>query len=539
MPLIAVHEPLPSEPLDYLIIGAGSAGCALAGQLAEDSDARILMAEAGGANREWAVKLPARGLSLVDTERFDWGYRTEPDASRGGKVDLYYRGKGLGGSSAINGMVYVQGAPVDFDRWQANGADGWGWDEVGPVYRNLEAEAGPRRGKGSLRTRKIARPHPTTRAFLDAAAAAGIARLDDYNSGDQEGVALIELTQRRGFRVSSADAFLRPALAAHRSLWVAINCEADRLAFDGMRVTGAWLNRKGAAELVKARHVILCAGSINSPKLLMLSGIGDAPKLRALGIDPILDNAHVGANLREHPLVRLQYNTSVSTYNDAEKWHHAARHMANYALHGEGPLAGVFEAIGFFRSSAARSSPDLQLHFLPIAIRQDDAGKLTMDGGSGVTVYVNHSYPSSTGSVELASSDPRARPIIRYNLVGNDADVDVLIDGMARVQAIMARQPMAAIVARETMPGFAVDGDRDRAREYVRASTEPAYHPIGTCAMGSGNSSVVSPRLKVNGVEGLWIADASIMPDLISGNTNGTCMMIGDRLGRWLREGKH
>lgn len=536
MPLISLQDPLPSEPIDVLVIGAGSAGCALAGRLSEDPSLRILVAEAGGPNTDLAVKLPARGLTLVDNPVFDWRYRTEPDASRGGKVDLYYRGKGLGGSSAINGMVYVQGSPHDFDRWEAAGAHGWGWDQVGPVYRGLEAAAGPRAGAGTLRTRKIARPHATTSAFLDAAEAAGIPRLADYNGGEQEGVALIELTQRRGLRVSSADAFLRPAVKSNPRLWVALHTQADRIVFDGLRATGAWLSRGGKAERVRARHVVLCGGAINTPQLLMLSGIGDPAKLRELGIDPLVDNIHVGANLREHPLVRLQYNSAVSTYNDAEKWHQAVRHVANFARHGEGPLAGVFEAIGFVRTDAGLSAPDLQLHFLPIAVRQDASGKLTREGGSGVSIYINCSYPGSTGSVSLASADPRAHPTIRYNLVGSERDVDTLARGMTLVQSIMKHPPMAGIAQAETMPGFDVAADPERTRDYIRAGAEPAYHPVGTCAMGSGNTSVVSPRLKVNGVEGLWIADASVMPDLISGNTNATCMMIGARLASWLRE---
>jgi choline dehydrogenase len=538
MPLITPDKPLPTEPLDYLVIGAGSAGCALAAQLAQDSSARILVAEAGGANQEISVKLPARGLTLVNNDTFDWRYRTEPDASRGGKVDLYYRGKGLGGSSAINGMVYVQGAPSDFDRWEANGARGWGWDAVRSAYRQLEASRpdGSREGTGKLRTRKVARSHPTTSAFLASAEVAGIARLDDYNGGSQEGVSLIELTQRRGLRVTSADAFLRPALSQRSTLWVALGCEVDRITFEGLQATGAYLNRHGRIEHVRARHVVLCAGSINTPKLLMLSGIGDAAALRELGIDPVLDNSQVGQNLREHPLVRLQYRTRVSTYNEAERWSHAIRHLASFARHGEGPLSGVFEAIGFIRSREGLRAPDLQLHFLPIALRQNEEGRLTREGGSGVTVYVNYSHPTSTGSITLASADPRARPIIRYNLVGGQSDVNALVDGMAKVQAIMAQGPMAAIVTGESMPGFTVADDRQRAREYVRAGAEPAYHPIGTCAMGSGNEAVTTPRLQVNGVSNLWIADASIMPDLISGNTNAACMMIGDRLGRWLRE---
>lgn len=539
MPIITPAEALPGDPLDYVIVGAGSAGCALAGRLSQDPRARILVLEAGGTNRTWSHRLPARGLRLIDDPEYDWRYRTEPDPSRGGKVDLYYRGRGLGGSSAINGMVYVRGAPTDFDRWKAAGADGWGWDQVSTVYRELERPAGKswRGGTGRLRTRTVARPHRTTDAFLDAAAHAGLPRLADYNDGDQEGVALIELTQRHGMRFSSADAFLRPALARSGNLWVALDCSADRITFEGLRATGVEIRRGGKAETVKARNIILCAGAINSPKLLMLSGIGDAAALRKLGIAPLVDNDQVGGNLREHPLVRLQYSATVPTYNEADKLGPAVGHVAQFLRYGEGPVSGVFEAIGFARSSAAVATPDLQLHFLPIAVRQDEQGKLTRSGGSGVTVYVNLSYPTSTGRIDLTSADPDAHPTIRYNLVGSDADVDALVDGMALVQSIMAQPPIAGLLRDETMPGFAVGGaNREQARAYVRAGAEPAYHPIGTCAMGGGNRAVVTPRLQVNGTAGLWIADASIMPDLISGNTNATCMMIGDRLGRWMLE---
>lgn len=532
-------EALPPGEFDYLVIGAGSAGSALVGELSQISGARILVLEAGGPNSELSVRIPARGLRLIDDPVYDWRFRTEPDPSRGGKSDLYYRGKGLGGSSAINGMVYVHGAPDDFDRWERDGAVGWGADEVQAAYRKLEAPLpdNHRRGQGNLHTRKILRPHETTDAFLAAAAAAGLPRIEDYNDGSQEGVALIQLTQRRGLRVTSSDAFLRPALTQNPNVYVALNSEVDRIEFEGLRAVGIHVRRKDQSELIRGRHIICCAGSINTPKLLMLSGIGDAIRLRKLGIHPLVDNVHVGQNLREHPLVRLQYKTRIPTYNEASRWNQAARHLIRFAMQGEGPITGVFEGIGFVKSKNGLPSPDLQLHFLPIAVRQDSEGKLTSAGGSGVTVYVNLSYPSGAGSIQLTSDDPRADPRIEYRLIGSDEDADALVRGMQIVQRIMTHEPMASLVSEESMPGFAV-GSRAQAeaRDYVRSAAEPAYHPVGTCAMGSGNSSVVSPRLQVNGVEGLWIADASVMPDLISGNTNGVCMMIGARLGHWLRE---
>lgn len=541
MPLVRATDPLPSDPVDYLIVGAGSAGCALAEALSRQPGARVLVVEAGGANRSWSVKLPARGLKLVDNPEFDWCYRSEPDPSRGQKVDLYYRGKGLGGSSAINGMVYVRGAPEDFDRWaEITGAREWNGYAVNQLYAKLEAgpQSGERPGDGLLRTRKVRHPHLTTRAFLDAAATQGFARLDDYNAGSREGVGLIELTQSRGLRVSSFDAFLRPAMARTDHLWVALETEVDRIAFSGLSAVGAHIRRAGRREYVAARNVILCAGAINTPKLLMLSGIGNAARLARLGIAPLVDSPAVGANLREHPLVRLQYATRVPTYNDARRPRHALAHLGAFLQSGEGPLAGVFEAIGFVRSRPDVTLPDLQLHFLPIAVGQDDNGKLRQDAGSGVSIYVNCSYPRSTGQVAIRSADGREAPEIRYNLVGDDCDADALVDGLALVQRIASAPPLAALIASETMPGFPVDASRRaEARAYVQANAEPAYHPVGTCAMGSDNRAVVTPRLKVKGVGHLWIADASVMPDLISGNTNAACMMIGAQLGGWLQAG--
>lgn len=527
-----------SDIWDELVIGAGSAGCALVHRLTQDPSRRVLLIEAGGTNRAWPVKVPSGVGRAVQSPEHDWGYKSQPDPSRGGKIDICYRGRGLGGSSAINGMVYVRGAPSDYDRWAHTGNDGWDWQSVEPIFRALETPMANRaRGDdGPLATRQITRPHSTTTAFLRAAEAAGLPILDDYNEGVQEGVALVELTQKRGLRNSAADAFLRPILS-RPNLTVRTECTVERVLIDGLRATGAVIRSARGVEEIAARRIILCAGSINTPKILMLSGIGDAAYLRSLGITSVLDNPHVGRNLREHPLVRLQYATHVPTYNDARAPLKALGHAANFLMHGEGPITGVFEAVGFLRSRPDLAGPDLQLHFLPIAIAQDPSGRLASGRRSGVSVYINKSHPESRGELRLASADPNDAPLIAYKLVESDADIETLVDGMAKVQAMMAEPPISDLIVGQISPDFCVTSvSRAAAADFVRQNAEPAYHPSGTCAMGKGNEAVVTPRLQVAGLEGLFVADASIMPDLISGNTNAACMMIGDRLGRWLLE---
>jgi choline dehydrogenase len=526
-----------SSSCDFLVIGAGSAGCAVARQLSDDPANRVTLLEAGGHNREWDVRVPAAGLRLINDPQHDWCYRTEPDPSRGGTVDNYYRGKGLGGSSAINGMVYVRGAASDFDRWAAEGATGWSWAEVEPAYRAMERGDGKReRSTGRhVATTTLRQPQAATSAFMDAAEANGLRRLADYNGAQQEGIGLIELTQRRGLRWSSANAFLDD-VRRRPNLSVMTGCEVERLIVEANVAKGALVRRGQEVKEVHAANVILCAGTLNTPKILMLSGVGDAATLRDHGIAPVLHSPSVGANLREHPLVRLQYATRIATYNDAHRSWRTPGHVLRYLLHREGPLAGVFQAAAFFRTRPDKAVPDSQLHFLPIAVAQDNEGNLERSSRQGASIYVNVSHPRSTGRVALASADPAAAPQIHYRLAGDDGDVEQLVDAMAFVQRVARTPPFAGLVDAETMPGFDVASDRPRAQDYVRGHIEPAYHPVGTCTMGRGNDAVVTPDLKVVGIDRLWIADASVMPSLISGNTNAACMMIGYRLGEMLRQ---
>jgi choline dehydrogenase len=524
---------------DVLIIGAGSAGCAVARRLVDKGDQSVLLVEAGGANRSWKVQIPAAAVRLAGDPEFDWCYQTGPDRSRANRVDQCYRGKGLGGSSSINGMVYVRGASGDFDRWALRGCSGWAWRDVEPVYRELEGNADcSNKKKDGIRvaTRVVNRGHKTTKAFMESANVMGLATIEDYNAGEQEGLGFAQLTQRRGFRVSSSKAFLSP-ISRRRNFSISINTLVLKLVVVAGRVSGALILRDGEIEFIESQRTVLCAGAINTPQILMLSGIGNARELSKLGIEPVLDSPHIGRNLLEHPLVKLVYETNVETFNDAKRPLAAVRHLFEFLCFGEGPLAGVFQAVGFFKSRSELALPDLQLHFLPLALCPGNDGVLKISRRSGVSIYVNLSRPQSVGGVSLESPDPMKAPKIAYNLLENDADVEALVRGMEIIQAIMAQQPIAGLVRNELVPGCDVMAlGQAAAVEMVRSSAEPAYHPIGTCAMGIGPSAVVDPRLKFRGLEDLWIADASIMPDLISGNTNAVCMMIGDRLGRWLAE---
>jgi choline dehydrogenase len=523
---------------DYIIVGAGSAGCALAWQLARKAgEPKILVIEAGGSDRSPYIKVPLGQIRAIT--RHDWGYRSQPDPSRCGASEAWLRGKVLGGSSSINGMLYVKGAATDFDRWAklCGHAGGWSSTDVQPIFRELESsdQSGAARGHaGRLHVRTVRKPHAITEAFMEAAVGNGHSFNGDYNGQTQAGVAYAQLSQRNGLRCSAADAFLKPLLSRkHVKLFTDSTVECIGLA--GGRATEVVFTREGRRCRESAREIILCAGAIGSPQILMLSGVGDPEELARHNIDVALRLPGVGRNLREHPLVRLVYRTTIPTYNATEGLQQKLGFAAKYLWHRAGPLANPFEGVGFLRSSRAAADPDIQLHFLPLGYLTHDSGAVELATFRSVTVLVNKSHPGSRGRVRLASAKATDAPLIECRLLEDDSDLQTLVRGIAMVRAIMASQPIAQWVQHEVSPGPDFD-DPATLQDYIRRHTTISAHPVGTCRMGRDGDSVVGPDLRVHGTSNLWVADASIMPDLTSGNTNAVCMMIGAKLGKQLAQ---
>jgi choline dehydrogenase len=520
---------------DYVIVGAGSAGCPLANELARSGRSRVLLLEAGGGNRSPDIKVFARVRRAG--RRFGWGYVSQPDPTRAGKSEQWVRGKVLGGSSSINGTIFVRGGARDYDRWARTGNKGWAWPDVLPLFQDMESyehagSSGIRGAEGLLPVRRVERVHRLTTAFLAASAAAGHRVGADYNDLTQEGAALIQLSQRRGLRMSAADAFIEPLRQRH-NFKLQLDSHVDRLVFDGRRAVGVNVTRNGARAEIRGRHIVLCAGTINTPKLLMLSGIGDGAELSRLGIDVVADIREVGRNLLEHPLVRLLYKSRIPSHNPTGGLLQKLRIAGRFVMHRQGPIATLFEAVAFLKSSAELPHPDIQLHFAPIGYLDQANEASPFLPFPSFTVLVNVSHPRSRGRIRLAGRDATLAPLIESELLRDPEDLETLIRGVGLVRALTSRDPLTALIAEEVMPGPR-HLSPEALRSYVPARTEICYHPAGTCRMGPDATAVVNPRLEVRGCGNLWIADASIMPDLIGGNTNAASMMIGMKLGRYL-----
>jgi len=529
---------------DYIVIGAGSAGCAVANRLSEDARNRTLLLEAGPHNRSMLFKAPA-GVGLFKISRYDWGYHSRPDPTRNDRSEYWPRGRVMGGTSSINGMNYVRGSAGDFDRWAGTGLTGWGAQNIMRLYQDLE-RCDPRsikpandvRGRsGAVHVRMVKDAHPVTQAFIAAAIAAGHPFNPDYNGPVQHGVGYAQLTQHRGMRCSAADAFLNAAWR-RKNLKIAANAHVHRLQVQGAKVSEVLYEQDGSMHEARARRVILCAGAINTPQLLMLSGIGDAAALNKLGIPVALDRNAVGDNLIEHPLIRLLYRIKVPTYNLTGGFAQKLSFLAKYLLKRQGPLAACFESIAFLKTSPAEPQPDVQLHVAPLGFEgSEDAARplVQMLPFPSMTVVLNKNHPVSRGRVSIASADPKVAPLIEPKLLASPKDVETLAQGIAMVRAIAARAPLAELIEEEVRPGLRLKTP-ESIDSYLKDHVELAYHPVGTCRMGADREAVVSPDLRLRGLQNLWIADASVMPDLISGNTNAACMMIGDKLGKELNE---
>ncbi|MCL5779013.1 GMC family oxidoreductase N-terminal domain-containing protein [Limibaculum sp. FT325] len=522
---------------DYVIVGAGSAGCVLAERLSAGGHHSVLVLEAGGSDLRFFVQMPLGYGKLFYDPAVNWLYRAEPDPGLAGQRDHWPRGKILGGSSAINAMVYIRGHASDYEDWKAAGNPGWGWDEVLPAFRAIEhneAGADEWRGQGgplfvSANRRDL---HPLCEVFIRATEAAGLPRNPDFNGARQEGVGTYQLTVKGGRRNSAARAFLRPAMK-RANLRVLTHAQATRVLWQGRRAVGVEYRHRGALRRVRARaEVILAGGAINSPQLLMLSGVGPGAALGGMGIPVVADNANVGAHLADHQGLNYTYRMRVPTYNDLLRpWWGKLAAGLRYLLTGRGPLSiSINHGGGFFRTSPDLARPNMQLYmqaFSTLIPREGERPILTPDPFPGMSLGLSNCRPTSRGRITLASPDPFAHPRIEANAYGTRHDIDEMLAAVKFLRRIAAAEPLAPLIAEELRPGPQIASDEDLIAD-IRARSGTVYHPSCTCRMGPDPaSSVVGPDLRVHGVEGLRVCDASAFPSLIGGNTNAPAMMMG------------
>lgn len=522
------------ESFDYIVIGAGSAGCVVASRLTESSGTRVLLLEAGGSDSSPIIKMPAAtDLYGIGNPRYDWRYMTEPDPTRYDRRDLWPRGKLLGGSSSINAMVYMRGQASDYESWAVAGNHGWSYHEVLPYFRRAEQNEGGedefRGGNGPLRVSNLRTQHPLADLFIAAAEHVGIPRNADFAGHRLEGVGPIQATQWRGWRQSAADAYLRPA-RRRPNLSIRTRAHVTRIVLEDRQVTGVvYESADGTARQVRAlKEVILSAGAIASPQLLLLSGIGPGPHLQALGITCIHDSPGVGENLQDHVGVYLNFRVDQPTYNSEGALWRKALHGANWLLFGRGPATtpGAL-AMAFVRSEPNIPHPDLQLHFTPVGYKLTPDKLIVLDEPV-VTAIPNVNRPLSRGYLRLASSNPHEHPKIFPRLLDHERDVAVLRRGCEIIREIFAAPPLASHVLSELSPGIEVNTAAEW-EHYLRRDSITIFHPCGTCRMGVDARAVVDPQLRVRGVLGLRVIDASIMPHLVSGNINAPTIMIGEK----------
>jgi len=524
---------------DYIVVGAGSAGCVIAARLSE-TGASVLLLEAGPKDTLPWIHIPAGVLKLLAHPVVNWNYSAEPSEGSGGRRIHWPRGKTLGGSSSINGMLYVRGHPGDFDGWAQMGCRGWSFDDVLPFFRkseNYKQGADPEyRGKdGPLLVEDYRTILPLTHRFVEAAQQAGYRLSKDLNGREQEGVGYSQMTRRGRWRGSTAQTFLREA-RGRPNLRVETEALAERLTFDGTRCTGVGFRQGGRTVTARAhREVILSGGTINSPHLLQISGVGPAAHLQSIGVPVVHDLRGVGANLQDHYVTRVAHRVrGAVSINKLARGARLAREAVRFALEGRGALTfGVTTAQVFTRSAPEKAYPDLQLLFTPASYDSAKFGELERE--DGMTVAVCPVRPDSRGSIMARSADPAEKPVIAPNYLSDPADMRVLAAGMRFTREIFAAPAIAQHSVAETLPGPSVTTD-DEMLDYAKRYGSTLYHPVGTCRMGEGPSAVVDSRLRVHGLQGLRVIDASVMPTLTTGNTNAPTIMIAEKGAAMIRE---
>ena len=518
---------------DYIIVGAGSAGCAVANRLSENPKNKVLLIEAGRASHP-VSRLPASFALLIDNPLANWRYRSEPEESTANREIPIPRGKLLGGSSSINGLVYVRGNKLDYDTWAQMGNTGWSYDNVLPFFKKMENYQGEvtdiRGSDGPLKVSEVSDRNPIYDGLFKAAEENNIPLNKDYNGEEQEGIGYTQTTIFRGERMSAEVAYLRP-IKSRKNLTIVTNSLVTRLLFEEKKCVGLEVKQKNKSiRYLTTKEIILCGGAINSPQILELSGIGNRDILEEKGISVIHELKGVGENLRDHIAPRIVYKITKPgiAYNDKARGLNLLKQIANYVFKRDGfltlPSAPV---VGFFKTRKELAAPDIQVHFIPYKVVLEN-GKRKLGVEPGITCTVNQNLPESRGSIHIKSKNPEEPPAIKFNFLSNSLDRETLVSGVKLIRKLMNSETMQEFCGEEVQPGKNLDTDED-ILNFIKEKAETVYHPSGTCKMGFDQEAVVDKSLKVHGIKGLRIADASIMPTLVSGNTNAVCMMIGER----------
>ncbi len=540
---------------DFVVVGAGSAGCVLANRLSADGKTRVVLLEAGGDDRptrepgqffsNLMIHLPVGFAETLKDPKVNWLYPTEPDPGTGGRVHVWPRGKVLGGSSSINGLLYIRGQRADYDGWRQLGCEGWSWDDVLPYFRrsqNQERGADALNGSGGpLNVADVTDPHPISDAAIDACVEAGLARRDP-NGEDQEGAAYFQMTARNGRRCSAAVAYLHPAMG-RPNLRVETRALATRVLLEGRRAIGVEFQRHGQMRTVRAeREVILAGGAINSPQLLQLSGIGPGAVLAAQGVPVVADLPGVGENLQDHYVVTLQYRlkSHLLSVNELSRGARLFGEALRYVVQRRGLLAlPAAHVAAFCKSRPGLSDPDIQFHILPATVdlqAYERTGAMLLEREPGLSIAPCQLRPESRGTIHIKSPDPNTYPAIVPNYLSAALDQEVAVAGLRWARRIAGQPALATLVEREVDPGPDVQSDEDLL-DYAQAAGSTIYHPVGTCKMGHDRAAVVDPQLRVHGVERLRVVDASVMPRLVSGNTNAPTIMIAEKAADLLISG--